>query len=148
MDSRRPPFDPKVSNHLELVEGYFKIERESSILRTMNGLAKENRGQSFDSHDESWINERESWKRDQRWKRSGDVSSSRRRHKSRRAGNRAEAGIALQNPRCHGFHDILFTFLVKNRLPYLDRACVGHMAETGHNEFYPAHGPPSCLPSS
>lgn len=96
----------------------------------MNGLARENRGQSFDSHDESWINERESWKRDQRWKRSGDVSSSRRRHKSRRAGNRAEAGIALQNPRCHGFHDILFTFLVKNRLPYLDRACVGHMAET------------------
>lgn len=51
MDSRRPPFDPKVSNHLELVEGYFKIERESSILRTMNGLARENRGQSFDSHD-------------------------------------------------------------------------------------------------
>lgn len=112
------------------MEGYFKIERESSILRTMNGLARENRGQSFDSHDESWINERESRKRDQRWKRSGDVSSSRRRHKSRRAGNRAEAGIALQNPRCHGFHDILFTFLVKNRLPYLDRACVGHMAET------------------
>lgn len=37
MDSRRPPFDPKVSNHLELVEGYFKIERESSILRTIIG---------------------------------------------------------------------------------------------------------------
>lgn len=35
MDSRRPPFDPKVSNHL--VEGYFKIERESSILRTIIG---------------------------------------------------------------------------------------------------------------
>lgn len=124
-------------------------------------IAKRLENRFFGSQDESLIIERESWKREQRetWTLktlgSGDVSSSRCRHKSRRFTELEteskpkyllEKCRFAENSRRHRFHDVLFTFLVKNRLPYLDRACVGHMAETGHNEIYPAHG--SLVPSS